>query len=264
MARPLTKKDGNGTLYTRPATIEAAIDEAMREDLDTLIRRAKISKRSSPGFVPLECLVHIIRDARRRGDQGMMSVLMPIMLGRCEAILIRKIPSDYLPNAEDVREEILGELGVLFAEDGCANTTNALDYFECRFNSAFRTFRLPYIKRERTRTEPLVFAPPQTGSSDDLTDDEFFSRISERLRRSKSLEEHVRNDLLKAVDALPADQSKAVTLCYFYGLPEESEDPSVTTAASLCGVTGRTIRNRLRRAIATLSRQFDEEGETRL
>jgi len=54
-------------IYTRPKTIEAAIDEAMKQNLDTLIEHARIAKSSVPGFLPLECLVHLIRAARRSG-----------------------------------------------------------------------------------------------------------------------------------------------------------------------------------------------------
>ena len=42
-------------------------------------------------------------------------------------------------------------------------------------------------------------------------------------------------------------------LCRLMGFKEESEDPRERTAATLCDVTGRTIRNRLRRALAKLS-----------
>lgn len=55
------------------------------------------------------------------------------------------------------------------------------------------------------------------------------------------------------VAALPEDERKAVILCGVLGLKEESEDPTIVTAATLCGVTGRTIRNRLKRAAAKLS-----------
>ena len=265
MAQPLTKKDQSGTLYTRPKTIEAAIDEAMKQNLDTLIEHARIAKLSVPGFLPLECLVHLIRAARRSGDQTTMSGLMPVLLGRCEAILRTKIQGDCVANAEDLREEILGEFAVLFAEDGTPGTSNALDFFECRFNSAFLTFRLPFIERERARTIPLVYAPPQAGSSDDITDEEFFVQLSDAFHRPPDQVDRVlQNTLAKAVDALPPDQRKAVVLCYFYEYPEESDDPTVTTAASLCGVTGRTIRNRLARAIKTLSKLFNKDGEKRL
>ena len=58
---------------------------------------------------------------------------------------------------------------------------------------------------------------------------------------------------LKAIISLPSDERKAVILCRVLGYKEESEDPSAVTAAKLCGVTGRTIRNRLSRAEAKLS-----------
>jgi len=264
MAQPLTKTKRNGALYARPADIDAIIDEAEREDLETLVRRARIPRRSSPGFLPLESLVYIIRDARRRNDQKTMSDLMPVLLVRCEAILKAKITADDLPSAQEVTEEILGEFAVLFAEDGQPGSTNALDFFECRFNAAFRTFRLPYIKRERDRIDPLVSVPPQTDSSDDdVTDEDFFAQISGAFRIPENQIDHVlRNRLLAAINRLPADQRKALTLYYYYGFPEESDDPSVTSVASICGVTGRTIRNRLSRGVATLSKHFNQKGRT--
>jgi len=261
MAEPLTKKKRDGTPYTHPAEIEEALDEAKAEDLDTLIRRAQIPKRSTPGFLPLECLVNLIRDARRHGDEKTMNALMPLLLVRCGAILKAKITVDDLPTAEEIREEILGEFAVLFAEDGRPGTTNVLDFFECRFNSAFLTFRLPYIKRERDRTEPLVCAPAETEASNDVTDEEFFAKISGAFRVPDDQIDHVlRNSLLRAIGGLPADQRKALILYYYYGFPEESDNPSVTSVASICGVTGRTIRNRLDRGIATLSKHFNKKG----
>jgi hypothetical protein len=194
----------------------------------------------------------------------MMSAIMPALLARCETILKAKIPADYVPNAEELREEILGEFALLFAEDGCPDIINELDFFECRFNAAFLTFRLPYMKRERARTEPLVFAPAHTGPSDDVTDDDFLAQVSDAFRRPENQTNYVlRKSLLKAIDTLPADQRKAMILYHIYEFPEESDDPSVTTVASLCGVTGRTIRNRLSRAVAVLSKQFNKKGEIR-
>ena len=265
MARPLTKTRADGTLYRRPDWIEAAIDQALQEDLDNLIRRARIPKRASHGFLPLECLVHLIREGRRRGDERTLSALVPILLGRCEAILNAKLTTDDMENAEEVREEILGGFGVLFAEDdGQSHEANRLDFFECRFNRAFLTFRLPYIKRERERSELLVSVPHDSERGDERTDDEFLSQISEAARTPADQDNYVlRNTLLRAVDALPGDQRKAVILRYFYELPEESETPSVISVASVCGVTGRTIRYRLTRALATLSKQLNNRGRLR-
>jgi len=143
MARPLTKTDHNGHLYTRAPSVEAAIDAAIGQDLETLTRRAAIANRFSPEFLPLECLVHLIRDARPRGDEDTMSALLPRLLGRCDAILKKKMPTGATGNWEEFRAEILGDFAVLFAEDG-SDEKQKLDFFECRFNQAFRYFRIPY------------------------------------------------------------------------------------------------------------------------
>ena len=63
MARPLTKRDKEGELYTRPLEVETAIDSAIHQDVATLLRRAPCSKLDSPEFMPMECLVHLIREA---------------------------------------------------------------------------------------------------------------------------------------------------------------------------------------------------------
>lgn len=262
MAQPLTKTKQNGELYARPVNIETAIDEAIAQDLVTLTARAQIRNQQSPGFLPTECLVHLIRDARRRGDQKTMNGLMLLLFMRCEGILTAKIPGNYLSNAEDVREEILAEFAVLFAEDGIAGNTNELDFFECRFNAAFLTFRTPFINRERARTEPLVSIPAQDEDSGDFTDDEFLSEMLGAFQPATQFDQALRQSLLRAIDTLPPDQCKAVMLYYFYGYPLESEDPTVETVASRCGVTPRTIRNRLSRAVAALSTKFKQQGET--
>ncbi|MEO5925669.1 MAG: sigma factor-like helix-turn-helix DNA-binding protein [Bryobacteraceae bacterium] len=261
MARPLTKKKENGSLYVRPPDIEAAIDQAVSEDLSTIVRRSVLCQRNTPGFVPLECLVFLIRDARRRGEEGAMNALMPRLLARCEAILKNKIPQDCVPSTEDLRAELLGEFSVLFAEDDDSDT-NQLDFFECRFSSAFFTFRLPFIKRERKRIAPLIYTSGAEEPSDGQVDEEFHATMSKACRQPPSqIDDVFRGSLLRAINALPPDECKAVTLRYIYGFSEESTDPAEITAASLCGVTGRTIRNRLQRGIATLSKQFTKEGK---
>src|SRR4051794_21043484 len=66
MARPLLKtKEHDGTLYKRLPEIEAAIDAALTQDLETLCRRAKIRDKRATDYLPSECLVHLIRDAHR-------------------------------------------------------------------------------------------------------------------------------------------------------------------------------------------------------
>lgn len=139
MARPLTKKDKNGVLYVRPASVESVIDALAGKDLDSIKGRAEIRSPNSSQYVPSESLVFVIRDAWRRGDQKTMEALFPFLLNRCEARLKAKIPREEFADAEEVRENILNEFALLFAED-LTDPRCRLDFFECRFNAAFRTF----------------------------------------------------------------------------------------------------------------------------
>ena len=254
MTRPLTKRDSNGKTYERPAEIETAIGAAQQQDVVTLSRRAVIADKSSPDFLPSECLVYLIREARRRTGEQTMNVLLPALLARCEANLRVKVPDGRLDNAAEVREDILGEFGVLFAEDGSADHLDELDYFECRFNRAFQALRIDMVRREMTRATPLVQVPPENEERDCSGDGEVLSRISEEFRQNPTqLPELFLKELLDAIKSLPGDERRAVALCHILGYKEESEDPLERTAATICGVSGRTIRNRLGRAAAKLS-----------
>lgn len=86
-----------------------------------------------------------------------------------------------------------------------------------------------------------------------------FARVSEAFR-SPATQESVafRSELQDAILTLPPDERDAVILVHGLGYQEESDDPDEVTAATRCNCTGRTIRNRLTRAAAKLSR-FKED-----
>ena len=256
MIRPLKKRDQNGNLYTRPPETEQAIAAAILQDLATLRRRAAVSTRSSPDFLPSECLVYLIREAWRRRDEQTMNDLMAPLLTRSEALLEAKVPDGLLPNAAEIRENILSEFSFLFVRDGSGDDPDELDFFECRFNQAFRAFRIDFVRREVMRTKHLASLPAENDEASHCSSDEdVFSHLSEAFRNPPTqLQKLFRKDLLEAINSLPPDERKAVVLCHVLGSKEEAEDPSETTAATLCGVTGRTIRNRLNRAAARLSK----------
>jgi hypothetical protein len=240
MPRPLTKRTRQGEPYTRPEDIDAQIDVALAQDLPTFRRSLAVLDRSSPDHLSSECLVHLIRDARRRGDQDRITAALPVLLARCETNVLRKIPDSLIPNAADVREEVLAQFAELFAVDGSDDGFDELDYFECRFNSAFATFRIDLVRKEKTRVRPLAPLSDYTDAAENDDFEEVFAHVS---------------DLAKAINALPPDEREAVVLCRVMGYKEESESPDEVTAATICKVTGRTIRNRLKRAAAKLKEE---------
>jgi hypothetical protein len=252
MAQPLTKRNSDGVLYTRPPAVETAIDLALKQDPACLNQRIQVLNQDSSGFLSSECLVHLIRDSWRRGDEELMSALIATLLVRCEKTLKAKVPDGRLPNAEQIRENILGDFSLLFIEDGSNGNTNELDYFECRFNLAFRSFYISCVRLELACLGPLEPLPVENEGAHG-SDEIPFTPVPELLRTpATQITDTFWNERLAAINNLPPDERKAVILCGVLGYKEESDDPSITTAATLCGVTGRTIRNRLKRAAASL------------
>lgn len=259
MTRQLRKRDSNGKLYERPAEIEAAIDIAIQQDLERLKTRGAVSDRQSPEFLPSECLVHLIREAGRERHEERVYGLLHILLGRCAANLKRKIREGALPNAAEVREDILGELGVLFAEDGQADSHDVLDFYECRFDKALSALRIDIFRREQKlarRLEPIE----QEVTREDGSENEYAVRDSEEFRTKAS--QIPRVYLTELLEQLPKNERIAVILCVLMNYKEESDDPLERTAASICKVSGRTIRKRLSRALTKLAElNSKKEGE---
>ena len=254
MAQPLTKKkEDDGTLYTRFPEIEAAIEAALGHDLDRLCRRATIRDQKSSDYLPSECLVHLIRDAHRRGDENKRDKLLPALLERCHAILNKKVDGD-IPNAVMLRKQILNDFAALFAFDGSADDKLGLDYFEVRFNHAFQSFRIARLRPVFALLEKEIEIPEAAGETvEGELDNEVLARLATLQGSASNPEERVfRNQVVRAIKALPLDEREALVLVHYYGFKIQSEDPGETTAATLCGVRGRTIQNRLNRAKAKL------------
>lgn len=120
MARPLDKIV-KGVRLTRDPAIEATIDVARTRPLETLRARAAIVDKQSPDYLPFECLVHLIRHAIRQSNgplthNAVANGLLPFLLKRCEANLKVKV-SDRIATAQDIREEILTRLALMFANE---------------------------------------------------------------------------------------------------------------------------------------------------
>ena len=259
MIRPLTKRDKTGNLYVRPHQVETQINTILTQNLSTLRNWLAVADHQAPDYLRSESLVHLIRDARRNSNDAIFNTVLPVLLVRCEAILLAKIPDNKLPNAADIREEVLGQFSELFAIDGTKEDQGDLDYFECCFNHAFRTFRIDLVRRELTYQQHFV----PLDQADEVQSDSLhprFSNIQEALQIPATQESTVlKKELLNALNSLPPNEREAVVLHYLMDYDVESIDPKKRTVATICGVTGRTIRNRLSRAVAKLSKNYKEE-----
>ncbi len=253
MVRPLTKRKKSGELYEHPPEIARHIEGALGQDLATLTLRAQERDPKSPEYLRSECLVHLIREAIRQAHEATYNALLPILLGRCEERLKAKIP-DSVPQAEQLREEVLGELSLLFAKDAASDASGELDFYECKFDKAFMTLRFDVLDKEANKTARRV--PLSDGST---RSDEGESEGRECVPEVPATQSE-RLDQEELLNMLPLDERKAVILCDIMGYRDESPDPDEETAATLCGVSGRTIRSRLKRGREQLKRAI--QGNT--
>ena len=262
MARPLTKTALNEMIYARPSSIETQIDQAVQLSATDLRSRLLINDRNNPGHLRSECLVHLVREGRRSGNQMLMTAVLPILLGRCEANLRVTVADGAIPDSANLRQEILDDLTELFVMDGSGDFSDELDFYECKFNKAFRALRIDAIRRAERRskrsTEVAEMPELEVKSMPDAFEDAF-ARVSDAFKVLPTQEwDADREPFLQAIEALPPDERDAVVLVHVLGYKEESDDPEEETAATRCNCTGRTIRNRLTRAAAKLSR-FKED-----
>jgi predicted DNA-binding protein (UPF0251 family) len=237
MARPLTKKT-----LARPPGIERKVDIALTQDWATLSRRGRDPNPQSDTFLPSECLVHLLRDAIRRGNDRVARVLMPQLLRRAEDNLKLTVPNGRMRDAESVRHDILSDLAMMFTQDGMEGHEDELDFYECRFARALRFLRIDRVRKAVAARRQLTDLPQNEGRDALALDDEMLARLSRVASIGPSQEDALYlPEVIAALDNLPADQKEAVVLRRIIGHEEEA-------AAKILDVDGRTVRNRLSRA----------------
>jgi len=252
MAPPLTKTTAKGIVYTRPHAVEAQIDEAALLSLSDLKRRLLVTQAEKDGFIRSESLVHFLRKGMRAGSTDTINAILPVLLKRCEKTLQEKI-SRSLPAANELREDILGEFAELLASDGRGDIPDELDFYECKFNLAFRTFWIDRVSREVAHSGRLSAVDFDEELDESPDDQECLKGISDSLHYDTPEARLRMQQLLGAIDTLLETERDAVVLVHIMGFKEESKDPKEETAATLCKCTGRTIRNRLASAAAKLA-----------
>jgi hypothetical protein len=254
--------------YQRPPQVEAEIDSLLLLAAPQLDARLQITNRQQAGYLSSESLVYLLRQEvlRLQGsasrDERHLDALLQHLLRRCEAILMVNVQDSALPNAADVRQQVMDDLVDLFLPSDPGHHPEELDLYECKFNLAFRALRVDAVRAAQRRCREIHLsdmAAPQGDMDAADAEEEVFDRIHE-LSVAPEQENYCRRQALhRAIGALPAEQRQAVTLVHILGYSVESDNPEEKTAATICGCTGRTIRNRLRRAAQQLAEVFSAE-----
>jgi DNA-directed RNA polymerase specialized sigma24 family protein len=161
--------------------------------------------------------------------------------------------------ARDVADEVITALYAAVFDDGPKSR-----FWEIRFWVAFDRRLLTAIRTKRMevdRTLDLVFAGDDADDDGDEAALVIAPGVAEE--RAGSLSDPLMNALVvEALATLPERARTAYILKYAVGMPEDSSRADgPLTIASVLGVTGRSVRNYLRRAELAIERWRGDTSE---
>lgn len=248
--RSLTRvRKDNGAAYVREKSVEGqicalcAIGERSRQRW--LLQAAG---RDSAERLQEETLVYFLREYERRGESDIAWHIAEGLSERVSGHVARKLARWRLTpeESDDCARDLFAALWeALFSHEAPA------EFWEVRFWVCLDR-RLWNLVEKRQAVRDNELRPGDASSEDadgDSAADEVsaFGRLVDSGAGPETLAEHK-----EALALLTENERLAVYLCRVEGLPEESEDPQRVTAAKILGVTGRSVRNYLRRAEAKL------------
>jgi len=237
-----TRKD-SGAAYVREADVAAQLvrlaglaDRARREALVA----------DYDGGDPLrpkeETIVYFIREYRRRGIQDVAWTLLETLVDRIAGHVSRKLARWRLPY--DEQEDCIGDLTAAVCE-AALSLAPGDEFWEARFWVCLDR-RLYALVEKRQAMRDAEIRPGDDGrdTEDGVSGvDGIFARIADPNVSPETMA--LRKAALSELTEL---ERQAVYLKYIERIPEESDDPSRQTIAKMLNVTGRTVRNYLRRA----------------
>jgi DNA-directed RNA polymerase specialized sigma24 family protein len=239
--RPLTRKKKDGAPYVREAGTERQIRALLA--LSEPARRARLAlrDRSHADFVGEEALVYCLRTYQGAGETATAWRLAECLFERVTGHVRRHIERWRLgpDDADDCVRDLFAALLEAVFDDSPAG-----EFWEVRFWVCLDR-RLWNLLEKRQAAADLT----QTGEAGANNDEAGEARENPLLRvADPKLGPAARAELGEALALLTENERLAVYLCRVEGWPEESDDPARPSAARVLGVTGRSVRNYLKRA----------------
>lgn len=251
---PLVRTRRDGTPYKRRDEIEAVLTELIGKPRDEIATSLEIRDPRSPGYIPSEALVHLLRQTRYDNDDRHFRRLYRELLRRVDASMPR-IQGERIGTSENVhaaaaRDRIRDAIIMLLAEDQ-RTPGPGLDYYEVMFADAIATLRTTSSRqagRESSRTvpmerdadtnEPSVAVEKAAGSLD----------LAQELLSDDPI---YRSRVAMAIQSLPEKQRRVIELM-LQGRPLDSSDENVLSIRRILGVAEKTVRNRRDAALKTI------------
>lgn len=236
---PLRKHKPDGARYTRQAETERLLAGIVglpeREALD----RAAITRRSDPGWLRGECLVFMMRRAGRRGDRRSYERWCRLVLARIRA----QMPNGRIDGPLTAVDAALAEYGsTRFAKllgPDLTGYNESLDIYEAVFDLALSNLRKDALRTILPKKSPEDEPRPVhvEYGSDPRTDLEVETAMAgnDLFGAARENDEAFRSEVWSAIDALPTEQNRILTMM--------REGISPGEMAKAIGLEPRTLYN---------------------
>jgi hypothetical protein len=264
MPDPLRKLKPDRTLYQRRAEIESSLDDLLQLSRSAIGDRCRISDAADLGYLPSECLLHLIRTCRSDNSDRFFETLFRVLRQR---VLARTPNPEIGRDAEGkvlvsqrnikIAEYVIDRFQGMLMLDR-AGYDERLDYFEVNFDAALATLRLDGRKkafRDEKRSEPMTYDDETSELNAEI---EKAAAAQNPISESRLDDPAYRSRLYASIDSLPDDQRRVIDLL-LRGFQIDSTEPGVQSITQIIGCAEKTVRNRRDRAYATIGKTLGEE-----
>ena len=246
---PLTRRNKDGDVYQRLATVDRQIQDTLKLDPEELRKCLEVRDEASSYFLKEETLVYLIRHSRKVGDRQRANDLSTCLVNRCAKLIHGRLGILGADVRDDGYSEVVEELFARILD----LESNRGDFLQVRFwvvleRLTIQAFR-KLVKQSKSEsssaydgedTDSLVRMGRVVGAA----------TISHRSTESEVIE----NSLIReALSQLEEPFRSAYILRHYSEWPIEDQDPTVQTISRHFGKTSRTIRNWLARAEKSLA-----------
>lgn len=220
-----------------------------------IVARCSLPKRNA-GYVPIECLIHMLRRGLRANNTELTNSLFTQFMARLRRVIPLRESEESLVRVQ-AYEQVQDRLVTLFAKES-TEYQERLDFFEIRFDGALARLLQDARKKaskEKHRKAPLV--DEETGEIDPQV--EKAAGAFDPFDPENISDEYYRSVLDEAMEELPTRQKRIIEMTRNNVLID-SQDPNVQTIVKTLGLSEKTVRNQRNKAIVAI-KEFVKKGE---
>lgn len=250
--RPLTHRNASGDAYQRTPEVSHQIKKALALTPAQMVERAKIRDYRSPDSLREECLVYLIREHHRLGQDAIVDDLTAALIGRCAKYINEKLQALGYDEVERAFRDVVGSLFELILD----LDDDRGDFLQVRFWVVLQRLVIATFhkyKDDLNRAADTISLASLAGYEGDDDDDSGHTAHAEP-RRETTIPIDQLVLAREGLNAIEEPYRTAFILAHHERWPIDSKDPLTPSISRYFGKTGRTIQNWLYKAEEALER----------